>query len=61
MNTETSRKVDNMDAVLELLENEQERPRHNSFLDLQEPEIMDEFNYRRIQKQSKKYGYAVKN
>ena len=53
--------VSNMDTLVEFLEDQQERPEKNSFLDLQEPEILDEFTYRRIQRSSKKYGYAVKN
>ena len=51
--------VVNMETLLESLEDEQERPCHNSFLDLDEPAVMDDFTYRQMQ--YKKYGYAVSN
>lgn len=46
-------------GLQELLELEQEYPEENSFLELHEPAIIDEFTYRRLQ--NKKYGYAVRN
>lgn len=52
-------KVENIETLLEFLEDEQERPCRNSFLDLYEPAIMDDFAYRQMQ--FKKYGYAVSN
>ena len=39
----------------------EERPEENSFLDFEEPAFLDEFTYRQIEGESKKYGYAVKN
>ena len=56
---DVSVEMENIDTLLELLEEEQERPCHNSFLDLDEPEILDDFTYRQLQ--FKKYGYAVSN
>lgn len=50
--------IENMDTLLEVLGEEQERPCHNSFLDLNEPELMDDFSYRQMQ--YNRYGYAVK-
>ena len=52
-------KVENIETLLEFLEDEQERPCRNSFWDLYEPAIMDDFTYRQMQ--FKKYGYAVSN
>ena len=49
--------IENMDTLLEVLEEEQERPCYNSFLDLNEPEIVDEFTYEQMRYD--KYGYAV--
>lgn len=49
--------VENLETMLEYLESEQERPYHNSFLDLDESEIMDDLDYK--QKQFKRYAYAV--
>lgn len=46
-------------GLQELLELEQEYPEENSFLELHEPAILDEFTYRQLQ--NKKYGYAVRN
>lgn len=54
-------KVENMEDILEALENEQERPVEESFLDLHEPALMEDFDYRQLQKNCKKYGYAVTN
>ena len=54
--------AEDRDAIatnLEELELEQEYPEENSFLELHEPAIIDEFTYRRLQ--NKKYGYAVRN
>lgn len=51
--------VNNLETLVEFLESEQERPIENTFLDLHEPEILDDFTYRQLQ--FKKYGYAVKN
>ena len=59
INVDVPVKVENMETLLEFLEDEQERPCHNSFLDLHEPAIMDDFTYRQLQ--FKKYGYAVSN
>ena len=59
INVDVHVKVENMETLLEFLEDEQERPCHNSFLDLHEPAIMDDFTYRQLQ--FKKYGYAVSN
>lgn len=59
INVDVPVKVDNIETMLEFLEDEQERPCHNSFLDLHETEILNEFAYRQIQ--FKKYAYAVRN
>lgn len=48
-----------METLLEALEDEQERPEHNSFMDFHEEAILDESTYRQLQ--FKKYGYAVSN
>lgn len=54
-----SQEVDNMETLLEALESEQEMPEENSFLDFNEPKILDDWTYRQLQ--FKKYGYAVSN
>jgi len=59
INTDAHIEVENIETLLDFLEEEQERPCHNSFLDLHEPEILDDFTYRQLH--SKKYGYAVSN
>ena len=51
--------VENMETWVEFLEDGQERPCHNSFMDLHEPEILDEIDYKQVQ--YKRYGYAVRN
>ena len=53
--------INNLDDLVEFLEDQQEKPEENSFLDLHEPEILDDFTYRRMQRETKKYGYAVRN
>lgn len=49
--------IRNVETLLEYLESEQERPYHNSFLDLEEPEILSDAEYKRIQ--FKKYAYPI--
>ena len=50
--------VNNLETLMEFLEAGQEKPCHNSFLDLHEPEILEEADYKQMQ--YKKYAYAVK-
>ena len=59
INADVPIEVENMDTLLDFLEAGQERPCHNSFWDLDEPEIQDDFTYKQMQ--FKKYGYAVSN
>lgn len=59
INVDVPIKVENMETLLEALEDEQERPEHNSFMDFHEEGILDESTYRQLQ--FKKYGYAVSN
>lgn len=59
INVDVPIKVENMETLLEALEDEQERPEHNSFMDFHEEAILDESMYRQLQ--FKKYGYAVSN
>ena len=46
--------VNNLETLMEFLEAGQEKPCHNSFLDLHEPEILDEADYKQMQ--FKKYA-----
>lgn len=59
MDVNDSTEVTNMETLIQALDDEQERSCHNSFLDLNEPEIIDDFTYRQLQ--YKKYGYAISN
>lgn len=54
-------KVTNMETLEEALAAEQEQEIRNTFLDLHEPALMDDWTYRQLQKDAKKYGYAVSN
>lgn len=49
--------VQNLETMLKHLESEQEGPYHNSFLDLDEPQILSDAEFNRVQ--FKKYSYAV--
>lgn len=54
--------IENFDTLFEYLEYKSgAKFLENSFLDLSEPKIMDDFNYRQMQRESKKYGYAIKD
>lgn len=59
INCDAPIKVVNMETMIETLEGEQERPCFETFLDLNEPALMDDWTYRQLQ--WKKYGYAVVN
>ena len=49
INVDVPIKVENMETLLEALEDEQERPEHNSFMDFHEEAILDESTYRQLQ------------
>lgn len=57
MDVNASVEVVNLETMLEHLESEQKRPYHNSFLDLNEPEMMNKQDYDHLQ--YKRYAYAV--
>lgn len=57
INVNTSVEVNNLETVLEHLMSEQEKPYHNSFLDLDEPQMLSDAEFNRLQ--FKKYSYAV--
>lgn len=62
INIDVPIKVENMETLLEHLDDENGSGfvyEHSGFLDLYEPNILDDFQFR--QAQFKKYGYAVKN
>ncbi len=64
INVDKPVEVRNMETMQEFLEDENGSGlvyEHSGFLDLHEPEILDEFTFRRMQRESKKYGYAVTN
>lgn len=47
----------NLEEAIEIIESRKEKVVHNTFLDLQEPEILGESDYKQMQ--YKKYAYAV--
>ena len=49
INVDVPIKVENMETLLEALEDEQERPEYNSFMDFHEEAILDESTYRQLQ------------
>ncbi len=59
LNVDEPIEVVDMETLSEFLEEQQERPYHNSFFDSHEPEILDDYTYRQVE--FKKYGYAVKD
>lgn len=50
--------VKNIETLVAFLESQQEKPVQNTFLDLHEPEILSEADYKHMQ--YKRYAYAIK-